>query len=232
MKLTRRNTVVVALVSLLMSAGLVQAQEKSERGRPRDGMFARMTHLLPPGSDIELNLTAEQHKHVQTMEAQFKDKRRAALIKAALNITNIVKSLEAEDDKREPAPVLAIAHEVTGALLEMRRTRVVYERKVLALLDAGQQERFHTLKEARPGDRREPRERRPSDAPKAGGLHGPDLKERLNLTPVQQKQLADLHRDFEGRLRGILTPEQQQRLDCLSGGSRPERPAGRVKEVR
>jgi hypothetical protein len=46
-----------------------------------------------------------------------------------------------------------------------------------------------------------------------GNLLPPHVKEELNLTTEQQKQLAELEAEVKGKLEKILTAEQKQQID-------------------
>jgi hypothetical protein len=144
----RRLCVPLALVLLVapvpsLLAG--DAKEAAKKSRRESGLLVRLMHLMPPAFAQELNLSAQQQKDVSALDAEFRAKRRDILIQSVIKIWTIIESLSAEDEKREPAPVLAIAHEVTGGLLNMRRTRAAYEQKMLALFSDEQREQFTSL---------------------------------------------------------------------------------------
>jgi hypothetical protein len=197
------------LVMLLPWFGSAQEDSKVRKGdRERDGLIARVIHLMPPGFAPHLNLTQEQQKSIQKLDQEFKEKRRDALTKTVVKVMSIVESMQAEEDE-ELAPVLAICHEITGGLLESRRTRMAYEQKMLGVLDVQQKQKFARLKEMSPHERRQQRLDGSEEAAE------PPLKglERLQLTPEQRKRVAELRQEMEMKLRDLLTEEQRQQLD-------------------
>lgn len=208
-----------------------------EDGRERPGLFPRLLHLLPPGYAQELNLSEEQRKQVEKLESSFNAKRQAILMRSVLTLSGILQSLEGKEDQREPAPVLAIAHEVTGALLYMRRERAASEKKLLAILEPEQKQRYHALKERGPRDRDDRLGGRRDEGVRRAGFLSTETQQKLNLTPEQRKKLQELRKEFEGRARGILTTEQQQQLERAIGrpqreGSEREREQGRKERER
>lgn len=214
-----RQTMCLCLAAVLTTAGAASAQptkEGREREEPRDGLIARVTHLMPPAFAAELNLTAEQQKQVQQMEQEFKQARRALLAKAVMAVASIVEGMESEADASETAPVLAIAHEITGALLEMRHTRITFEKRMLALLSPEQREEFAELKSQRPRERRTAaRGQYDFKNAEAGPMFilAPEVQQKLGLDNEQKKRLVDLRQELNEKLRGILTQEQSRQYE-------------------
>jgi Spy/CpxP family protein refolding chaperone len=213
----RRYLMCFAMAAVLVIPARAGAQENQRRetGRDRDGLLARVLNLVPPAIARELNLTAEQRTQIEALEQQFKQKRQATLMNTIIKVTVIVKSLD-DEENAEPAPVLAISHEITGCLLTMRRTRFELEKKVLTLLDDRQRAEFVELKNRGRRDDRDVGRDRGRDAD--DGLFSPRIQERLNLTAEQKQKLMQLHRDWEAKLQSILTAEQKERLDGLRRG--------------
>lgn len=123
----------------------VGAQEAARPGK-QDGLVARIRYLVPPGVAEELNLSTEQARQVKQLEKEYRQQWRETMLKAVLKIVIIIENSGSDDESCEPAPVLAIAHEVTGTLLQLRRARVGFERKVLAVLNTEQKEKYRKLK--------------------------------------------------------------------------------------
>src|SRR5262245_23276117 len=109
---------------LLLLPWTSATQEKNEQ--QRFGPIARAVHLMPPAFAAELELTADQRDQIKKLDQEFKGKRRDALTRTAVKVMAIVEGMQEQDDDRELAPVLAICHEITGGLLESRRTRMAY----------------------------------------------------------------------------------------------------------
>jgi hypothetical protein len=227
----QRYAFLASLTLTLALAGAAPAQETPDdfdapTARPRDGLLPRVLHLMPPAFVEPLQLTAEQRDTIQKLDAQFNARRKATLVKAVLSIVGIIESLNAKDGDAEPAPALAIAHEVTGALLDMRRTRVALERKMQAALDPQQREMFLTLKEQ--GPRHHARATAHDRGVQRAAFFAPaEVQRKLRLTPEQQKKLTQLQREYETRVRGILTTEQQQQFEELVRPARPMAVPGR-----
>lgn len=224
---TKHGGALVLGFALLLSPAFALAQaegtprgEKKEKKETKDkggdGLIARVFHLVPPGFAAELNLTVDQKKQIQALEGEFKTKKMESLMKTVGKVMVIIDSLEADDELREPAPVLALTHEITGALLESRRMRLAYEQKVVALLNADQKATFAELKE-RPRDRRDV----------AGGkgkatihfYYTPEGQDRLQLTNEQKQKFAEMQKQLEQSFRSLLTEDQRRMLD---DGNRPK----------
>jgi len=206
----------LSLLLLLALSGAAQAAEPKARHeqRRRDGFLVRVVYLMPPAFEDELRLSDAQRKKIHELQEELRQQRRQVLLKVVMRVRAILASLE-EEGKEEPTPVLAIAHEITGGLLEMRRNRVGLEKKMLAVLDAGQREEYAELK-ARPPQRG----RRGSAAAAPSSIFSPDVQRRLHLSAEQRRKLADLQHERETKARGLLTEEQQRQYDDLTGGRR------------
>jgi Spy/CpxP family protein refolding chaperone len=189
------------------------------RDRSRgDGLIARMVHLMPPAFAEELDLNPQQEKQIAGLETEFRKKRQEILIQTGFQVFQIIDNLGEEEEKREPAPVLAIAHEITGGLLECRRMRAGYEKKMLALLNPEQREQFVDLKE-QPVFGREAREGREG---RGGELHplSPRVERSLDLTEEQRKQLAGMRQQWQTQFRNLLTQEQRERWERMTRAGR------------
>jgi Spy/CpxP family protein refolding chaperone len=197
-----------------------QARADDDKGKPTKQrrpheLIARVLHLMPPDYAFELDLTAEQHKSLAALEGEFRKKRQEILMQSVMKVWSMVDGLDDEGDKREPAPVLAIAHEVTGGLLNLRRSRASFEHKLLAMLNPEQREHFAALKEHGLRDRH-------------GDRHAAvffqalprDTERRLNLTPEQQRKLTEMRQEWRKQFETVLTPEQRQQLERLSAPRR------------
>src|SRR4051812_45245222 len=98
----------VGVALLLAPSGAARAQGEDEapaRARPRAGLIARILHLIPPAFTEELNLNPEQRKKLHELQQEFRQKRRAILVKTALKVAAIVDSLEEGREGGETAPV-------------------------------------------------------------------------------------------------------------------------------
>jgi Spy/CpxP family protein refolding chaperone len=199
---------------------LLPGERRAERSRG-DGFFARMAHLMPPAFAHELNLDPEQEKQISALETEFRKKRQEILIQTGFQVFAIIDNLGEEEEQREPAPVLAIAHEITGGLLESRRLRAGFEKKMLALLNPEQREQFIDLKE-QPLFGRQARE---DDRERRGGgeLHplSPRVQRSLDLTDEQRKQLVEMRQQWDTQFRNLLTQEQRERWERLTRSGRP-----------
>jgi len=170
-------------------------------------------YLMPPAFQDELQLSDVQRKKIQELQEELRQQRRLILVKVFTKVRAILASLE-EEGKEEPAPVLAIAHEITGGLLEMRRGRVALEKKMLAVLDAKQREKYAELKER-------PRQRgRRGSAAAPSSIFSPKVQRRLHLSAEQRRKVADLQHEGEAKARGLLTEEQQRQYEDLTGERR------------
>jgi hypothetical protein len=224
---------VASLAMVLALAGTAQAQKEQERNklRPRSGLFARIIELLPQDFADELNLDAQQRQKIQGLQEEFDQRRTQALIRSAMQVAGLINGLQKEDN-REAAPVLAIAHEVTGGLLDERRLRVEYEKRMLALFNDEQREKYAELKERGPEERRERRLARQEGRGTSVGtgpwqLLSPPVQRELHLNPEQKQKLADLRREMERQFRDVLTEDQQKRFDELEESGRTKKGSAR-----
>jgi len=208
--------VALALMVVPTSAMAQEIATKRDREKERDGLIGRVLHLMPPRFAAELRLTAEQRSQIQKLEQEFKAKRIESLMRTVARVMAIVESLDADEADKEPAPVLALAHEVTGGLLESRRTRMKYEKEMLTLLNPEQQVKFAHLKELRPRDRREHAAHRMDGTTTFHFYYSAQGQEKLQLTDEQKRQFRELQKEIETRLRALLTEDQRRIFDETS----------------
>jgi Spy/CpxP family protein refolding chaperone len=194
-------------LTLLPTSGM--SQERPSKGSPekvRDGVVGRILHLMPPAFTADLRLTEEQRDQIQKLEQEFNSKRLGSLMKTVSRVMAIVDSMDAGEGDKEVAPVLALCHEITGGLLESRRSHMLYEKKMMTLLNADQQAKFTALKEHGP---RLLAERQGVTR----SLHFYPSQEGLQLTDQQKQKVGELQREMETRFRELLTEEQRRHFD-------------------
>ena len=209
----RFSKVFVCLAVLLVPLATLSSQEGKEgkgRDKERDGLIARIRSLIPPAAMKELNLSAEQQTKLSQLEQEFKDHRRNDLGKTAVKVMAMVKDLENEED--EAIPVLAILHEVTGGLIEARKSRIAFDKKVEDLLTPEQKTKWADLRERQAPDRRDFRK---SDERARDGLQILQIGQRLKLNPDQVKRIGELRIEIEGKVRAMLNDEQKRMFDEL-----------------
>lgn len=217
----------VGVILALTSVGAVQEQDKSPgkttdkaadkardkaRDKTRDkttdktrdktdkttgGFGERIIYLVPPTIAEELNLSEEQTAMVKKLENEFKAARRQQLMLTGIKIARLIEASEAGEEDGERPPILEVAHEVTGALLELKRGRAVYEKKALAHFKPEQRQKY--LEYKRGSGRRGG----------GDGILSRDTR-RLKLTPEQRQKLREV---VERGLREILTDEQKKLLN-------------------
>lgn len=214
---------------VLILVGTAHAQKRQERSesKPPSGLFARIIELLPQDFADELNLDAQQRQKIQQLEEEFDQRRKQTLIRSAVQVAGILSSLQRQEN-REAAPILAVAHEVTGGLLDERRLRVEYEKRILALLNDEQRQRYAELKEGGPQERRGRRLGRQENhgtSAETGPvkLLSPEVQQQLHLSREQKQKLADLRREMERQLRDVLTDDQQKRFEQLRENDRTKK---------
>jgi hypothetical protein len=227
----QRYSLCLSLVLLLAWSEMAPAQKlhrEQNQPSPRVGLITRIVHLLPSAWAEEMHLDAQQQQQIRKLEQEFDQKRQQILFKTAAHVVGIVQSLQKEE-QREAAPVLAIVHDITGGLLDARRIRVAYDKKLLAVLNEEQKEQYLELKERGPEQRRERRLAR--QAVRGGTVEtGPwllfstETQRQLHLTPEQKQKLTALRQEMEQKLQDVLTQEQQKRFEELEGsGGRKKR---------
>jgi len=200
-------------------AGKREATGKREgHGQHPAGLIGRAMHLLPPAFAEEMDLKPNQREKVSKLEQEFKQHRQALLLRTAMRVAGIIDQERTKHDVE--APFLTICHEVTGGLLEMRKARLAFEKKMLSLFTAEQREQFEDLKELTPREwrimRREQRRAIAHDGP----LMPHECLEHLKLTAEQHKKLKALLDTTQTQFRNLLTEEQRTRLDGLMRGRR------------
>lgn len=200
---------IVGLAFLIAIPASAQEKSVAPKSEPMfDGLLARTIHLLPPAIAAELNLKPEQKAQIQRIEEEYRNKRREAILDAAGKVMTIIDGIQ-EGGDFESAPTLAICHEITGGLLQSRRARIAYEKKMLAVLDDRQKDEFARLKNMGP---LRPRRANPIEEAEPR-FSVAKRAEALNLTDEQKTKLAEMQREMENRFREMLTPEQRQQFD-------------------
>jgi hypothetical protein len=107
--------------------------------------------LVPAPLAEALKLDAEQRKKVDDLEQMFQKERKAAMALTMLKVKVILDRIENDE---EPAPALAIASAVTSAMLDLKRSRAGYEKKVMEVLSEDQKRQFAAWKKLRPKDKK------------------------------------------------------------------------------
>jgi Spy/CpxP family protein refolding chaperone len=202
------------IVATLTTNGFAQEKTRDD-DKERLGLIGRVLHLMPPAFATELKLTTEQQGQIQKLEQEFKEKRRASLMQTVTRVMVIIESMEADDDDKETAPVLALAHEITGGLLETRRSRIGFEKKMMALLNVEQQVKFGHLKDRKSRGMHE-LAAHTQGANTTLHFYSPQGQEKLQLTDEQRRKLGELQRDLEVRLRAFLTDDQRRVFDEMN----------------
>jgi hypothetical protein len=205
-----RSYLACATMVALFPLTAVPAQEsgaESKKQPPRtDSRIARFMSLMPAGLEQELQLSSEQRTKIQQLNQEFNQKRLATLVGTGMKVMSI---MDSGKEKAEPAPVLAIVHEITGALLETRRSRVGFEKKMLAVLSDEQKVTYENWKEHPPNRRLKAGKKHASEAVSLFSSHTQD---KLQLNEEQKKKVSALEKE----LRAILTDEQRVQYDQLT----------------
>jgi Spy/CpxP family protein refolding chaperone len=201
------------LAAVVVAAGFAGAQEpRPDADRDADGgLLARFTRLAPAGCADDLNLDEAQRQRLRQLEQECQQKTRAALTQTAFKVYGVIKSMERHDETAEPAPGLAIAHEIVGGILEARRARVRAERQLLTALNPDQKEQFVALKDERP------RDRRVRDDGDGVALTSRLAQRRLKLDDEQVRKIEAIHAEADAKVREVLTEEQLKRYEQMTG---------------
>jgi Spy/CpxP family protein refolding chaperone len=135
------------LAALLVLPGALRAEERKivikEVSKPDAGIIQRIRHIMPPAYEDKLALTNDQRKQIRALDDQFKQKRRDIMRAEFDTIQKIIDDIHNE---KETAPAMAIVHEVTGAILQIRHARADFQKKIVAVLDEKQKEQFRELR--------------------------------------------------------------------------------------
>src|SRR5262245_56187833 len=107
--------------------------------------------LVPPALAAELKLSEQQRTKVDALEKEFQTQHKTAMMMTMLKVKTIMDKVERDE---ESAPALAIASAVTSSLLELKRTRANYEKKLLEMLDQEQQQKFRAWQKLKPKEKR------------------------------------------------------------------------------
>lgn len=207
----QRMWVLMLGFGLVIAPAIGPAQEKGKgeksKGEKGDSLLGRVIYLVPPTMAKELNLSEEQRREILKLEGSFRSKRTESMVGSVSRVMSIIDSLDDEDDNKEPTPVLALCHEITGGLLEARRLRLAYEKKANALLNPEQQRRFAQLRDR--NGQLFPR----SDGKTTFHFYPPHDADRLQLNDQQKQRLQELHREMEAKFRELLNEQQRKILD-------------------
>jgi Spy/CpxP family protein refolding chaperone len=144
--------------------------------------------LLPARIAEKLQLSKEQQQKVEALEREFKSKREWGMMQTMLKMKSVLDTAEKDGDKA--AAALAVTNAITGTLLDMRRTRTSYEKKLLGLLNDEQKKTFQEMKkEGRRQERRERRRERPDET-------SAEVKELPMLAYLARNGFANLGASF------------------------------------
>jgi len=216
----RQGVAGLAVTLALVSLGSAGPQAGDD---PKDGVkpapAKRSGVLLPAKLEADLNLSDAQREKIHKLEAEFKQRRQGGVMMTGLKMKALFDRLD-DGDAREAAPVLTIANEVSGVLLKMRQTRLEYEKKVMAVLNDDQRAKYTAWRDRSPREKRIERKAKGND--RGAGRPLPDLDRELQLTPEQHRKLAEMDREWEHRLRQLLSEEQRRRYDELMRREAPD----------
>lgn len=186
--------------------------QKKVRGQE---LLARIVPpLLAPEALEKLKLTSQQKEKFEKVNNEFKDKAKDAAGKIREAFQN-----KDKDKIREAFQSLRT---------DMEKLRNDSLAKVEAFLTDEQKKVFQEVKKApqQPGAGR-PGAKRPG-APEGrpgAGISGipPFALEKLKLTEEQKKKLAEIQKDTDARIAGVLTEEQKKQLEELKKQGTPRR---------
>jgi len=202
---------------LALVAAAPAADPKPAKERPREGLIVRLFGPVPDCCIDQLDLSADQKEKVKALAQEQEQKNKQVVTSTALKLYGIINSCRRDDGTGEPAPGLAIAHEIVGGVLECRRSRVNMERQLQGVLSPEQKEKFVQLTQERPhrANRKAQRQadRDGDDEPTAMSRRA--IK-RLRLDPEQEKKLAQIHDETEAKVRAVLTEEQRKKFDQMA----------------
>jgi hypothetical protein len=167
-----------------------------------------------PGADLrrllsQLELSEEQREKVQALIKELGEKQAAAQ-------KEIQEALEKAKENQDRAKVREI---LEGQQKAMAKLQDELHTALARLLNDEQKRRLGELQRQRPG------------AAPSGLVQvlPPPLQERLGLSDEQRAKIAGLQKELEGRLREILTEEQNRRVEEIRRGEAPA-PRQRPKE--
>jgi Spy/CpxP family protein refolding chaperone len=160
--------------------------------------------LLTADGVEKLKFTAEQKEKYAKIETEYKDKYKSAQDAYKTVITGVrdrEKFKEAQDKLQT----------------ETKKAREDSLGKVEPILTKEQKEVFAQVKTQVPqtGGIRP----LPIGGAGAGQLIPPALQQRLNLTDEQKKQLEDIQKEVDAKIRKVLTDEQNKQLDQFKKGT-------------
>ncbi len=215
----RTLTWTLGVAVLLAPVGAARADEPAQT---REGQFSRMelpvfsilermNHLLVPGAQGKLNLTAQQLDQITKLQYDFRAQRRDMLIKLADNLAT--KCREKDEDGVTRFDACQGALTVFTGLLRIRGVRDQFESKARDLLTADQKKQYAQLEDEwlrRISERRMER----MHARHSGEFRVFDTQcqEHMKLTAEQRQKLGELFKDMDSKLKTILTNEQYQEL--------------------
>jgi len=200
----------LAIGLALGAANTVMADPPKEKVRPHDGLIVRLFGPVPTHCVDQLDLTAEQRDKVQAMEQERAQKNKQMIGATAIKVYTMVDACRRGDPNAEPAPGLAIAHDIIGCVLECRRNHVLVERQLQGVLSPDQKVKFAELTE------RERRPNRRAQRDEEGMIPSRQMVRTLRLDAEQQKKIAQMHEETMEKVRAMLTDEQRKQFDQLA----------------
>jgi Spy/CpxP family protein refolding chaperone len=143
-----------ALTHLTACVTLALAAQVQDPANPKGDPPAKEPPpvLIPAPLVDDLKLDAEQKKKIDELEAEFRSKRSAAMMMAMLKIKTLMDKIERDE---EPAPALAITSAITNQMLDLKRNRTTYEKKVSEVLTDEQRRKWEAWKKLKPKEKKE-----------------------------------------------------------------------------
>ena len=212
----RLRVVVMAALVVLMAGGLAVAQDRP--GRPRRERGERRARRGPMqilDQLQELDLTDEQRAEIEKLQADFRKRTKELQQQVRGKFEELRKFRQENPDDREG--LRKKQEEMREQMAPMREATQAFIEEVKGVLNEEQLKKFNELMAQRRG-------RRGGRMPV--GLLGipPELLEQLELTDEQQEKVRgllqafmeeqrQLREKFQGMVKEMLTPEQQDKYE-------------------
>ncbi len=214
----RWAVLVLGLATFLATPPRSGADDEKPR-RPERGRFPGRfgdfrPSLLPRGAEEKLSLNSEQKEKLAAIQKEFDEKFKEKFGKVRDEVRKAF-----EDRDREA--IRKAMEKMQDIREDARKLREEYQTRAEAVLTDTQKKQLAELRrEGSPRGREgRPPERGQSERPAPGGV-SPRSLEGLGLTDEQKEKIAKLRKEFESKVKEVLTEEQRKKLEELEK-SRP-----------
>lgn len=213
----------LGLASFLVVPVVSGADDEKPKRKGRGGFQDRFgdyrPSLLPRGAEEKLNLTSEQKDKLASIQKEYDQKQKDKFGK-------IREDMKKAFEDRDREAIRKAMDKMRDVREDAQKLRDEYRAKAEALLTDAQKKQLADSgrggpPRGRPGDR-PPERGRGERGPSGPGL-SPRTLEELRLTDEQKDKIAKFRKEFEGKVKDLLTDEQKKKLEDIEKGRSGDR---------